>query len=112
MSVILKLENFTATQGWSNANYALDIKNEGDENVEDVKLKVIDSSVFDNVEYRYDAYGHKCNCLNVFGSGYIFPNTATIPAGGTRTDMFLIVVKAAAPIQIHNLQCDWQYAVY
>ena len=107
MSVILQIANFAASRSWSGYP-TLAITNSGDENAKNLYLKVTDSSVFTVLKHHHQ-YGYS-NCLNVFGSAYVWPLNF---AAGTSVDViFNTTIKGDAPIQVHHLTCDFQYEVY
>lgn len=115
MSVILQLQAFTASQGWSGAGYRT-LTNSGTENARNVKLKVTDSLVFTALAIAaVNGAAHSASCLNVFNADYIKNYTEgnkNFPAGTTKNVYMYYTIKAAAPIQVHNLTCDFQYEVY
>ena len=118
MSVILQIQDFGVAQGWS-GRIRRSVTNSGDDNIENVMLKVIDTSVFTKLEAIGEA-GPDYNCLNVFSGDQIRMFTTVggstwdlkIPASGTRYISFDITIKNDAPIQEHQLVCYWQYTVY
>ena len=114
MSVILTLADVIWTQGYGPIAVNVNITNSGTENIKNVQIKVTDSVVFDALTARAGLF---VNCLNVFSTsslrfyengGYNFE----LPAGQTKRMMFNIEVKPGAPVQVHNLTCDFQYEVY
>ena len=109
MSVILQIQTLTVSQGYS-GTIQRTITNSGDENVDDIRVEVVDSEVFDLLKtgaYTTTRY----TCLNTFCQDSIVFSDAstTLPASATKTARFDITVKADAPVEQHNLICYWQY---
>ena len=118
MSVILQIATFIVSQGW-NGKHHIAITNSGDENIDDIFIKIIDSSVFDALELH--GPDGQSSCLNTFTADTIYTYTTedgagvatTIPASSTRYIYFIVIdVKDAAPIQDNPLVCYFQYRVY
>lgn len=114
MSVILQLSAVTWAQGYT-AITTMNMTNSGNENAQNVNLKVTDSAIF--TDLRVLCAGGYSICLNIFSTGNLrfyvgSVYTAQLPASSTKTFKLSPNVKAAAPIQVHNLSCDFTYAVY
>ena len=111
MSVILTLADVIVTQGFNSSAWNVTLTNTGTEGVKNntLKIKVTDSVIFDELKARVGlSYP---NCLNTFMSiPFTFGNIA--PNGGSKLVTFTVDVKAGAPIQVHNLTCDYQYEAY
>jgi hypothetical protein len=117
MSVIIQLATFTAAQGWYGTFYN-NVTNSGNENVENIKLKVVDSAVYNTLTI-VDHNGTFRNCLNSFNDEFLrifdlsgAEYSAKLAAGTTKRVRFTMNIKAAAPVQVHNLTCDFTYTVY
>lgn len=118
MSVILQIGNFTVSQDWSGQLRIL-ITNSGDENVKNVRLKVVDSEVFTSLNILAGG-GTWQTCLNDFQSWNTRFYTAEeggsvgflLPSGTSYWVDFKPTIKVDAPIQENNLVCYWQYIVY
>jgi len=115
MTVVLTLESFGASQGWSGASYRT-LTNSGTENVRNLQLKVVDSAVFSVLAIAADnGATHSETCLNVFNADYIRNYTngdKNFPAGTSKNVYMYYTVKGDAPIQVNDLACFWQYEIY
>ena len=119
MSVILQLSPITIAQGYDNFTLtSMTLTNSGDETASYVKLKVVDSTVFDQLKiYCRDCSGSAIayiSCLNTYTTWCVRNNTNTsisFPAGTTKTVYLNGYVKDSAPIETHNLTCHFQYVV-
>lgn len=114
MSFILQLGSVIWSQSFSSGAIAIPITNSGTENVTAVKLKVIDSLVFTSLSVG--CLGGYRNCLNTFTASKLnFINGVSsfnLEAGQTRNLQYSVAVKAGAPVQVHNIACDFTYEVY
>ena len=113
MTVLLQLEPLTISQGYDNYEASLGVINSGDENVTSVKIKVVDSSVFEHCKVWISSAYY--SCLNVFNYGILRNTTDSnylFPAGTTKDVQFQIYINDDAPIQQHQIVCYWQYIVY
>jgi len=107
MSVILQLESKIWSQGYPTGIIWLGVTNSGNEGASNIRLKVTDSVVFTSI----DAFASSSwrSCLNTF-AGYL--NCGAVGAGQTKDAQFRIVIKGNAPVQVHNIPCDFQYTAY
>jgi hypothetical protein len=115
MSVILTLEDFGASQGWSGEGYRT-LTNSGTENVRNIQLKVLDSAVFTVLAVAAENGAvHQETCLNVFNADDIKNYTdgnKNFPGSTTKNIYMYYTVKGDAPIQVNDLVCYWQYEIY
>lgn len=130
MAVELQIVNFPAlSQGWSGYVTAK-LANTGTENVRNVKVKVVDTLVFDVLKicsaFWTGAYWNCVNCgtgypefssdcLNIY-SGYLCNRDSldrNFPAGATHSlGFYTLTVKADAPVQVNTLSTFFQFEVY
>ena len=109
MSVIITIADKNWTQGYTTGTIYVPFTNSGTESVKNVRLKVVDSVVFQTLQQFYGSSWY--SCLNTYGDFLNFTG-GTLPAGQTKSAQLRAVIKAAAPIQTHNIQCFFGYEAY
>lgn len=113
MTVILKIVDVPLmSQGWTGA---LDVKleNSGDENVKQVKIKVVDSVIFTDIKV-YDGGGYR-TCLNVFNTNWVEnrdDGNYNFPAGTEKKIRLLPTIKDDAPVEVHDVETHFQFVGY
>lgn len=115
MSVELQIINIPpVSQGQEENYFTVKLKNSGNENVTNVKLKVIDSAIFSALAIEPGGTGS--SCLNVFTTRSIFNKQASnynFPAGTEQNMGFVHYhVKADAPVDVHDIASHFMFTVY
>ena len=104
MSNILQLGYYTVNRGQSMFD-TLTLTNSGNERVDNVHMKVIDTVVFRALTVASHPDNAQTSCLNVFAPLY----AKAYATWQTRGLEVVSSVSAAAHVQEHNITCEFKY---
>lgn len=108
----VKISNILViTQGWAgvpHGNHA--VTNTGAKEVTNIQIKVIGAVVFSSLASWSGGY---MNCLNQYTGAAMsfYEGGHNLLPGATKTTAFHIAIKSDAPIQVHEIECEFLYDV-